>query len=33
MEFELIVPVILLAFVCELVDSSLGMGYGYHDFK
>lgn len=28
MEFELIVPIILLAFVCELVDSSLGMGYG-----
>ena len=28
MEFELIVPIILLAFVCELVDSTLGMGYG-----
>jgi len=28
MELELIVPIILLAFVCELVDSSLGMGYG-----
>ena len=23
-----IIPVVLLAFVCELVDSSLGMGYG-----
>lgn len=28
MDIELIVPLILLAFVCELVDSSLGMGYG-----
>ncbi len=28
MEFELIFPIILLAFVCELVDSTLGMGYG-----
>lgn len=28
MNVELIVPIILLAFVCELVDSSLGMGYG-----
>lgn len=28
MNFELIVPLILLAFICELVDSSLGMGYG-----
>jgi uncharacterized membrane protein YfcA len=26
--FELAVPIILLAFICELVDSSLGMGYG-----
>ncbi len=26
--FELIAPIILLAFCCELVDSSLGMGYG-----
>jgi uncharacterized membrane protein YfcA len=25
---ELILPIIPLAFVCELVDSSLGMGYG-----
>lgn len=28
MTVELIVPLMLLAFVCELVDSSLGMGYG-----
>lgn len=28
MAIELMVPIILLAFVCELVDSSLGMGYG-----
>ena len=28
MDFELIVPLVLLAFVCELVDSTLGMGYG-----
>ena len=28
MDVELSVPIILLAFVCELVDSSLGMGYG-----
>ncbi len=28
MAIELIVPLMLLAFVCELVDSSLGMGYG-----
>jgi uncharacterized membrane protein YfcA len=28
MDIELIVPLILLAFFCELVDSSLGMGYG-----
>jgi len=28
MEFELILPIIFLAFICELVDSSLGMGYG-----
>jgi uncharacterized membrane protein YfcA len=28
MEFELIVPILILAFFCELVDSSLGMGYG-----
>ena len=26
--FELIGPIILLAFFCELVDSTLGMGYG-----
>jgi len=25
---ELIVPIVVLSFVCELVDSSLGMGYG-----
>jgi uncharacterized membrane protein YfcA len=28
MNIELSVPVILMAFICELVDSSLGMGYG-----
>jgi len=28
MNIELILPIILLAFVCELVDSTLGMGYG-----
>ena len=28
MKIELVVPVVALAFVCELVDSSLGMGYG-----
>ena len=28
MNFELILPLVILAFVCELVDSSLGMGYG-----
>ena len=28
MNFELIVPIVMLAFICELVDSSLGMGYG-----
>ncbi|MGD8397460.1 MAG: sulfite exporter TauE/SafE family protein [Anaerolineae bacterium] len=28
MEIELLIPVIALAFICELVDSSLGMGYG-----
>jgi uncharacterized membrane protein YfcA len=28
MHFELMIPIALLAFVCELVDSSLGMGYG-----
>jgi len=28
MNFESLIPVILLAFVCELVDSTLGMGYG-----
>jgi uncharacterized membrane protein YfcA len=28
MEFKLILPLIFLAFICELVDSSLGMGYG-----
>lgn len=28
MDIEIIIPVILLAFTCELVDSSLGMGYG-----
>lgn len=28
MNFELIVPIMLLAFACELVDSTLGMGYG-----
>jgi uncharacterized membrane protein YfcA len=28
METELVLPIVALAFVCELVDSSLGMGYG-----
>lgn len=28
MDIALILPIVLLAFVCELVDSSLGMGYG-----
>ena len=28
MDFELILPIVLLAFFCELVDSTLGMGYG-----
>ena len=28
MSIELSVPVVLMAFICELVDSSLGMGYG-----
>jgi uncharacterized membrane protein YfcA len=28
MDIHLVVPILLLAFVCELVDSSLGMGYG-----
>jgi uncharacterized membrane protein YfcA len=28
MKIELAVPIIALAFACELVDSSLGMGYG-----
>lgn len=28
MTIELFTPIILLAFLCELVDSSLGMGYG-----
>jgi len=28
MNFESMIPVVLLAFVCELVDSTLGMGYG-----
>lgn len=28
MNVELIVPIIVMAFICELVDSSLGMGYG-----
>ena len=28
MNFQLFVPIVLMAFVCELVDSSLGMGYG-----
>ena len=28
MKIELMVPIIALAFACELVDSSLGMGYG-----
>lgn len=28
MNVELILPIVLLAFFCELVDSSLGMGYG-----
>jgi uncharacterized membrane protein YfcA len=28
MNIELVIPIVALAFVCELVDSSLGMGYG-----
>jgi uncharacterized membrane protein YfcA len=28
MNLEIIVPIMLLAFACELVDSTLGMGYG-----
>lgn len=28
MATELVIPIIAMAFVCELVDSSLGMGYG-----
>ncbi|MCK4488818.1 MAG: sulfite exporter TauE/SafE family protein [Anaerolineales bacterium] len=28
MSFESTIPIIVLAFVCELVDSTLGMGYG-----
>jgi uncharacterized membrane protein YfcA len=28
MGIELFLPIILLAFTCELVDSTLGMGYG-----
>ena len=28
MKIELVLPIVALAFVCELVDSSLGMGYG-----
>jgi len=28
MAFGLVIPIVLLAFICELVDSSLGMGYG-----
>lgn len=28
MNFESMIPVVLLAFVCEMVDSTLGMGYG-----
>ena len=28
MNIELILPIVLLAFICESVDSSLGMGYG-----
>jgi len=28
MDIQLSVPIILMAFICELVDSSLGMGYG-----
>jgi uncharacterized membrane protein YfcA len=28
MNIELSIPIILMAFICELVDSSLGMGYG-----
>ena len=28
MEIELVLPIVALAFVCESVDSSLGMGYG-----
>ncbi len=28
MDIQLFLPIVILAFVCELVDSSLGMGYG-----
>ncbi|MBN1146306.1 MAG: sulfite exporter TauE/SafE family protein [Anaerolineales bacterium] len=28
MDIEILVPVMILAFCCELIDSSLGMGYG-----
>jgi len=28
MHFDPIIPLVLLAFACELVDSTLGMGYG-----
>jgi len=28
MNIELMIPLVFLAFVCELVDSTLGMGYG-----
>lgn len=28
MDIEFFIPIILMAFVCELVDSALGMGYG-----
>lgn len=27
-QIELLIPIVILAFICELVDSSLGMGYG-----
>jgi uncharacterized membrane protein YfcA len=28
MEIEILLPIVLLAFACELIDSTLGMGYG-----
>ena len=28
MDVEIILPIVLLAFSCELVDSTIGMGYG-----